>query len=223
MTRVSCVIPAFNAAETLAPVARSVRERLPDAVVVVVDDGSSDGTSAVALRCADVVVRHAVNRGKGAALRTGIARALSAGCDLVLTIDADGQHPAELVPALLEAAASAHVVVGARARRGTSMPLQRRVTNWLSSAALSALAGCSIPDSQSGFRVIRREVLERIEPMGDRYDFEAELLVRAAREGYRIASVRVPTVYSGASHFRPVRDSVSLIRTMVRLSRGRSP
>src|ERR1700728_3152560 len=112
--RVACVIPAYDAAHTLASVIRGLRAAVPDAVTIVVDDGSRDGTEAVAERWADVAVHLAHNRGKGAALRAGFAMALGTGATAILTIDADGQHDPACAPRLLAALHDADVVIGAR-------------------------------------------------------------------------------------------------------------
>lgn len=214
----ACVIPALDAAATVGAVLRRLRETMPGASLIVVDDGSLDGTAEAAVALADVVVRHSQNRGKGAALRSGIAAALEREISAVVTIDADGQHAPECVPALVRALGDADIAIGARRRLGSAMPPQRRLSNWLSSTVVSALAGQRVPDSQSGFRAFRRRVLETIQPVGERYDLETDLLVRAARAGFRVASVPVPTVYDGApSHFRPLRDTALLMQTMVRL------
>jgi glycosyltransferase involved in cell wall biosynthesis len=204
---VACVIPAYDAAATVGAVVAGVRRVLPHAALLVVDDGSTDGTAAAAERAGAVVERFPTNRGKGAALRTAFARALADGHDAVLTIDADGQHDPAYAPALLAALDAADVVVGVRARRRTSMPLHRRVSNAISSAAISYCAGCSLPDAQSGFRAIRASVLRSVHPLGDRYEFETDLLILAARAGFRIAGVPVPTIYGAPSHFRALADS----------------
>jgi len=214
----ACVIPAFDAAPTVAVVLARLRAAVPGATVIVVDDGSRDGTASAAVAGADVVVRHGANRGKGAALRSGIRAALERGAEVVVTLDADAQHPPEYVPALVESLRDADIAIGARQRAGTAMPPQRRLSNWMSSAVVSVLAGQRVEDSQSGFRAFRRSVLVDVEPLGDRFDLETDLLVRAARAGYRVASVPVPTVYAGTgSHFRPVRDTALLVQAMVRL------
>jgi glycosyltransferase involved in cell wall biosynthesis len=227
--RVACVIPALDAARTLAAVVRSVRQALEDAHrdvhgevhVVVVDDGSRDDTAAVAERCADRVVRFAVNRGKGAALRAGFRAAAAWGASAILTIDADGQHDPAYAPQLLAALAAADIAIGQRARRGTSMPWHRRVSNALSSAAVSACAGRVLSDSQSGYRALRAAALTRLRPVGDRYEYETDLLIQASRMGLRIACVPVPTIYGAPSHFRPVGDSARVLGTILRRAVGR--
>ena len=212
------VIPAFHAAGTLAGVVERVRRRVPAALIVVVDDGSADGTAAAAAAAGAVVLRHDGNLGKGRALATGLAAAVRAGADAVVTLDADGQHPPEAIPALLAPleAGAADLVVGARAREG-AMPLGRRVTNWLSSTLLSRALGFAVPDSQSGFRAMRREVADLVRPAGGRYEWETEFLFVAARRGFRIAAAAVPTVYQGAaSHFRYGSDTLALAAVFLR-------
>jgi glycosyltransferase involved in cell wall biosynthesis len=191
--------------------------------VVVVDDGSRDNTAAVARSCADHVVRFAVNRGKGAALRAGIRVACERAVPAILTIDADGQHDPRSAPQLLAALDDADLAVGVRTRRGSSMPLHRRVSNALSAAAVSMCAGCRIDDSQSGYRAFRPDPVAALTALGDRYEYETDLLIEAARAGLRIAWVQIPTIYGAPSHFRPLRDSARIVRTMLRQGIVRVP
>ena len=222
MSTVACVIPAFDAASTIEAVACGLRAALPDAMLIAVDDGSWDHTYDVAQGCCDRVVRLDVNHGKGAALRAGFAVALDAQAVHVITIDADGQHDPARAPELIAALEHADVVIGARARTPGTMPLGRRVTNALASAAVCAIVGIDVPDAQSGYRAIRREVLERVCATGDRYEYETEFLIEAVRAGFRIASVGVPTTYGAPSHFRAWDDSVRVVRAIWRHRAGRT-
>jgi glycosyltransferase involved in cell wall biosynthesis len=218
LDRVVAIVPAYDVAQSLADVLERLHATLPDARSIVVDDGSRDRTASVAREAGAHVIRHARNRGKGASLRTGIEAALAESPDVLLLLDGDGQHPPEVAPSLIAATNDADFVIGARARRRTPMPLQRRISNELSSRVVSRLARRPISDSQSGYRAIRADVMRAIRPRGNRYDLETDLLVRAARAGFRIAEVPIPTVYdSAASHFRPLRDTALLVRTMLRL------
>lgn len=219
---IACVVPALDAAPTLADVVHGLREALPRATVVVVDDGSADGTDRVARAVADETVRFARNRGKGAALRAGFAIALDRGCDVVLTVDADGQHDPGHAPALLDALDGAEVAIGARERQAGVMPLGRRITNRLSAAAVAHCIGQPVADAQSGFRAMRASVLADVAPRGDRYEFETEFLIMAARRGFRVTFVPIPTRYRSMvpSRFRPIRDSVRIVTTLYRFGRG---
>jgi glycosyltransferase involved in cell wall biosynthesis len=214
------VIPAYQAGATLASVIGGVRAQLPRAGIAVVNDGSTDDTARVAEQAGAAVISHAVNRGKGAALRSGIAHALETGVQTIVTMDADGQHDPVALPALIAELTHVDVVVGARTRAGSRMPPHRRFTNSASSAAVSHIAGMPITDAQSGFRAFSRAVAERVQPSGDGYEFETEFLVLAARAGFRISSVPVPTIYAAGSHFKLWRDGARVVRTIWSLRRG---
>lgn len=219
---VACVIPALNAAPTLGAVVRALRAALPGVLSIVVDDGSTDATRDVARNVADVPLHFDRNRGKGAALRAGFEVALSHGVDVVLTVDADGQHDPRYAAALVRALDGADLAIGARDNRAPSMPVGRRVTNRLSASAVSRCVGRPVADAQSGFRAACAAVIRDVKPRGDRYDFETEFLIMAARLDYRLAFVPIPTVYGGVvpSHFRPIRDSMRIIGTIWRAGRG---
>ena len=220
MSGIVCVIPALNAAEALPRVLDVLRLALPDASIVGVDDGSTDKTGAIMRATCERAIRFPVNLGKGAALRAGFDAALAMGAERILTIDADGQHDPSFAPHLVAALNEADLVVGARTRVGSRMPLHRRATNALSSAAMSAVARCDLPDAQSGYRAMRRSVLEAVRASGDRYDFEADFLIRAARQGFRVVSIPVPTIYGPSSYFREWRDSLRVVAAIWRHREG---
>ena len=211
--RVAVVIPAYQAAATIGEVVSQTLGVLPDANLIVVDDGSADGTGEAGRGKGTTVVTHPRNRGKGAALRTGLARARADGAEVIVTIDADGQHPAAEIPRLVQpiAAGAADLVLGARARNG-AMPVSRRLTNWLSASVASRIGRQAIRDAQTGFRAFTRALAERVQPAGDRYEFEANFLLEALRAGYRVTSVEVPTIYGAPSHFRYFGDTWRMVR-----------
>jgi glycosyltransferase involved in cell wall biosynthesis len=216
----ACVIPALDAERTVGAVVRGVRAAAPHLFLIGIDDGSRDGTRAALGEACDLVIGFDANRGKGAALRAGFAAALARDAAAVITIDADGQHDPAAIPALLDALLEADLVIGARERRGTSMPAGRRMTNALASAAIGAIAGAPVPDAQSGYRAVRRAVLESVAAFGDRYEFETEMLIEAARAGFRITAVPVATRYGAPSHFRSLRDSARVVRAIWRHRAG---
>lgn len=185
---------------------------------MVVDDGSTDETRAAA---GSVAIAHARNVGKGAALRDGIQAAIAQGAALLVTIDADGQHPPEEIPRLLQPLEQgrADLVLGAR-RRDRVMPMSRRVTNWLSATLASRIGGQPVRDAQTGFRAFTRALAERVRPVGDRYEYEANFLLDAMRAGCRIESVDVPTIYGPSSHFRAWYDTWLMARAFARHAIG---
>jgi glycosyltransferase involved in cell wall biosynthesis len=214
--RVAALVPAYQAAAVLGDVLARVRALAAAPEILVVDDGSRDATAEVARQHGVRVVGFAANRGKGAALLAGFRDLAS--FDAVITLDADGQHPPECIPAFVRAAEDgADVVLGVR-ERTPNMPPLRRFANVSSSAWSSVVSGRRIRDSQCGFRLFRRAVLERTPISGGRYEVETEMAVRAARLGFRFAEVTVPTVYGGESHLSLGRDVPRIAAVMLRLS-----
>jgi glycosyltransferase involved in cell wall biosynthesis len=220
--KVACVIPALNAAPTVGNVITGLRASLDSPFIIVIDDGSSDDTGAVARTDADATLRFRRNRGKGAALRAGFELALEQTADVVLTIDADGQHDPRVAPTLVEAVGGADLIIGARDRSVAAMPAGRRLTNRLSAAAVAKCIRREVADAQSGFRAMRAQVAGEVKPRGDRYEFETEFLILAAHAGYRIGFVPIPTIYGTqvGSHFRTVRDSARIVGTLWRFGVG---
>ncbi len=205
---VAAVIPAYNEEPHLREVVRGTRRQVDR--VYVVDDGSSDGTARVEAR----VIRHDRNRGKGAALRTGIRAALEEGADAVVTLDGDGQHDPKSIPRLLDSFAEADLVIGCRARCGP-MPLLRILSNGFSSVLVSIAARRRIVDVHSWLLVYRATRLAALEIRSRRFDVEVELVLKAARAGWRIVHVPVATLYGRErSKISPVVDSARFLRAV---------
>ncbi|MBN1503606.1 MAG: glycosyltransferase family 2 protein [Candidatus Eisenbacteria bacterium] len=220
--KVVAIVPAYMTGPGLLGVLEGAARALGKDNVLVVDDGSPDGFPADAGRLGYNVVRHDTNRGKGEALKTGFEWALSRGYSGVVTLDGDGQHDPGLIPDLLRRAESkgADIVVGSRRRDVGTMPVVRVVVNWFTSGVISRLAGQRIEDSQSGYRYISSRVLAAVRLEGSRYDLESEILVKAARKGFVIDSVPIPTVYGEVkSSIRPFKDAVCFWRMVLSLMR----
>ena len=213
MAGLAAVIPALNAAKTLGPVIAASREHV-DAIVVV-DDGSNDGTSDVAGAAGVNVVRHQKNHGKGAALKTGFRWCLERGYDAVLTLDADGQHLGSNIPKLVAAWKETHadLIIGGRSHLFEQMLPRRRVANRLSAAAIAWASGLKVSDSQSGFRIYSANLLRAITLHSNGFAMESEVLVRAGRRGLRVVTVPVDLGFVdglATSHYRPVLDSLRI-------------
>lgn len=205
------IVPAFNAEKTLTPVIKGLRESLPGASILGVNDGSTDGTGALLRYLCDGTIDFPENRGKGAALRAAFAAALETDCRAVLTIDSDGQHDPAFGPSIMKALDDFHIAIGTRDLSGEQVPRHRRVANFLSSAATRLVSGGAVRDSQSGYRGIRREVLPTVNAEGDRYEFETDFIIRAAHAGFTITNVPISTIYGSESYFREFRDAMLVI------------
>jgi glycosyltransferase involved in cell wall biosynthesis len=211
------VIPAKDAAATVGRVVADLKRAVPDIEIIVVDDGSTDATEEEAHAAGATVVRHPENRGKGAALQSGFDEALRRGAEAVLAMDADGQHDPGAAPLLLAGLEQADLVIGSRQGNRTGMPWIRRVTNDVTTWWVSRLAGRRIEDSQSGYRAARASVLRAVRPRSRRFEYESELVIGAARAGFRIIPVPVPTLYNApGSHIDPLADTLRFIRLVVR-------
>ena len=206
---VVALIPALNEAESIAQVVAEIQPYVMR--VVVVSDGSHDATSDLARGAGATVLDHDDTRGKGQAVRTGLAHILAMGdVDYVLILDGDRQHLPSEAPRLIEAARSsgADLVVGERQFRRDAMPASRYYANVVGSLALSSFMGSSLRDTQCGYRLFRAAMLRRLPLRSTGYDIETEMLVKVGRLGGRIVNVPVTAVYNGApSKLRPVRDT----------------
>ncbi len=216
----AAVIPCFNEAPGLATLVDQVHARVP--VVVVVDDGSEDGTAAEAERAGAVVLRHERNRGKGAALRTGLSAACQRGFAWALTLDGDGQHAPADIPAFFHCAeeTGAALVVGQRRFDATAMPRLRRLVNCWMSRQLSRRAGMRLPDSQCGFRLVQLAAWAALRLEAEHFEAESELLLACARAGHRIAFVPIQTLAkSRPSKIHPATDTLRWLRWWWRTGR----
>jgi glycosyltransferase involved in cell wall biosynthesis len=210
--RIVALIPGYNEGPRIGTVVRAALEYLP---VIVVDDGSSDDTAARAREVGATVVEQRPNQGKGAALRTGFRRAIAAGYDAVLTLDADGQHDPAEIPRFLEASAvepPPDLVIGRRNFR--AMPPIRRLSNELGGRAFSWAVGRPIPDNQSGYRLVSRRLMEATLASDEGgFEFEVEMITTCIRLGGMIAWVPIRTIYAGEpSHIEPWRHFREFLR-----------
>lgn len=215
------LIPAFQAEGTVGELVSRLRLLHPSVAILVVDDGSTDSTSARAAAAGAQVHRLETNSGKGTALATGLALLRERGFAFGLCLDADGQHLPEDAGKFLTAQVSARcgVVVGARRLHPDSMPFPRVCSNRLTTLLLEWQAHRRLWDSQCGYRMYRLEALEAAGvPRTGRFEWESEALVRIARSGFEVGKVDIATVYgSEASHIRPWRDTFRFARLWFRL------
>ena len=217
--KIAAIIPALNAQRTIAAVVVESRRHVEP--VLVIDDGSSDSTGEVAQAVGATVIRHDVNRGKGAALKTGFAWALERGFDAVITLDADGQHLASEIPAFIDAHRETHadLIIGGRAHLFEQMLPRRRMANRFSALCISIASGASITDSQSGFRLYSAHLLRTVKLRTDGFDMESEVIVRAGRRGMGIVTIPIELGFVNGiatSHYKPLKDTLRIAWTVVR-------
>ena len=216
-TKYCVIIPAYNAASYLDNLLLRLKKIVSAEDILVVDDGSIDDTFIIAERFEVGVIKHNRNLGKGAALRTAFNQMLKDDYEVAVTIDADLQHPPELIPEFIaKIEDGADIAVGNRMHNISAMPLERRVSNFLSTLATSILAGEKILDSQCGFRAIKRWVIQNAKLLCDKYQHESEMLIEAARMGAKIKFVNIPTIYNGnKSYFHPAIDTARFLSFLI--------
>jgi glycosyltransferase involved in cell wall biosynthesis len=209
--RTCALIPAFNEAPHIANVVERARSHVEE--VVVIDDGSGDGTAEIARAAGATCLQLSENCGKASALRAGIAYARQHNFTHVITLDGDGQHLPEDIPVMLRVAeeTGADLIIGARSFDRALMPGPRYYSNIIGSRLASGLVGQKIRDSQSGFRLFRLDKLDASKLRSRYYEFEMETLIKMARSGCSIAHAPIRMVYDDGharSKMKPVRDTV---------------
>jgi glycosyltransferase involved in cell wall biosynthesis len=194
MTRSVAVIPAHDEQETVASVVERARRHVD--VVLVVDDGSRDSTADRAHEAGAEILQLRPNRGKGGALRAGLARAVELGAEIVITLDADGEHDPDQLPKFLEAIENADVVLGARQvyRSGTRRALNQLALFWFQ------LLDPNIQDTICGYRAFRTAILPKLESAADGFAYEQEVVLLAVAAGLRLATVGITTDPRERSH-----------------------
>jgi len=199
-------VPAYQAEKTVGAVVEGLAPSVER--VVVVDDGSTDRTGAVAAAAGAEVLRLAENGGKGTALRAGLAKVLAGAATHVAFVDADGQHDPADLPRMLEAARGGDAfVIGSRMADLEAIPFYRFRTNEIGSEVLSRMAGHHVEDAQSGYRVVATDVLRRLDLNARGYIIETEILLKASPHVRRFRHVPIRAIYGGGSHYRPFRDT----------------
>ena len=219
MSRLCVLIPAYNAEATLEGVIEGVKKSLHD--IIVVDDGSSDSTSRIGREMGVTLLQHPGNRGKGRALRTGFTHVMENGYEAVITIDADGQHDAAEIPRFIRLyrKQSPDIIIGSRATQFNEMPWLRCFWNRLGAKAVSRLTKTLVSDSQSGYRLIRTDVLRDLKLTTSTYETEMELLIKACKKGYSVVNIAITGHAindTSTSHFRPVVDTFKICMLYLR-------
>jgi len=210
--KIAAIIPFFNERATINQVIQLTLNHV-DAVIAI-DDGSTDNSSeTIALTENITLIVNATNRGKGFALRKGLSYAVEKGFDKLITIDADMQHNPDEIPLLCSKLNDYPIVIGNRLNNLKDMPLQRKISNKITSYLLSIKTGQDILDSQSGFRAYSAEVIANVKTGEDGYEAESEILIKASQKGYRIGFENISTIYGDEiSKMNPVKSTIGFIK-----------
>ena len=218
MNNISVLIPSYNEARTIGQIVKEVKAQ--GLSVYVVDGGSSDNTAAIASDAGAIVIKHGKNMGKGASLREGFKYILKGRFDAVIIMDGDDQHEAGSIPDFVRRMeeARADMVIGNRMLDTGSMPYIRINTNRFMSYLLSKICGQSIPDTQCGYKLITRRVLENVTLNSSNFEIESELIVKAGRKGFKITSVPIRTIYQDEkSKINPVLDTLRFMAFILKM------
>lgn len=217
MIRPLMLVPAHNEARFIHGVVKALKALGHD--VVVIDDGSLDDTAAQAKAAGAIVVSTGRKSGKGNALRQGFAYALKENAKAVITLDGDGQHAPSDIAAFLNQyeQTKADVINGNRLNDPKGMPLIRLLTNKFMSAIISSICHQRIADTQCGFRLMTRAVLEQVTLECADFEIETELLIQASKKGFRIENVPIETIYGDeTSKIHPMRDTWRFIKYILK-------
>ncbi|GIW40569.1 MAG: glycosyl transferase [Candidatus Binatia bacterium] len=222
-TKVSIVLPAYNEERAIGGVLARIRAlRIPHSEVLVVDDGSTDGTARVAVEHGARVIRHPYNIGNGAAVKTGLRAARG---ELVVLMDGDGQHAPQDVPSLLEKAAEGYDMVVAARVRGSRAPWQRKLANWIYNRFASYVTQFPVRDLTSGFRVVRRRAALRfLGLLPNRFSYPTTLTLAFLRSGLSVHYLPVPHHERiGKSKIRPWEDGIRFLLIIAKIATLFSP
>lgn len=209
--KLCCIIPVYNSQGSIEEVVEGAKGLIDD--IIVIDDGSTDNTALLAKKAGAHVIKVSGNRGKGNVLRLAFRYAKASGYDAIITLDADLQHDPSEIPAFIEKYTSekSHIVSGNRLHDREKIPRIRYVPNWIGTRLFSRLIGQAVYDSQCGFRLYDRRIIDNIPIVRDGFDAESDILLRAGKRGYRIDFVPIKTIYpegrGSGSFYRPVRDT----------------
>lgn len=218
MKHICTIIPAYNVESTISKVIQGVSKFIKKENIVVIDDGSSDTTFEIAQKNGTVVLKNPTNKGKGFSLKKGYLHAIKNNYKAVICLDADLQHAPDDIPLFLETYKNSNVdcILGNRMFDVSSMPLDRQFSNQTTSLIISLLTGQRIRDSQSGYRLIKTDVLRKIKLVSNRYETESELLVKALKNKYKFAHVPIQTIYNDQpSHINRFIDTWRFVRVVV--------
>lgn len=201
MVKVVIVVPVFNESAVIYKVLKAIPKKISgvsEIDVIVINDGSTDNSQSEVKRAGFSTVDHAINRGLGAAIKTGMEYAKVKKADIMVTFDGDGQHePSDIERIILPIVQKkADLVIGSRFKKSKNIPLDRFFLNWFANLMTFLLYGVATTDSQSGLRALSKKAFGLMDFKGERMDFSSEILLEAKRNNLKIAEVPIQAIYS---------------------------
>ena len=227
MVKVIIVVPVFNESAVIYKVLKAIPKKINGVSkidVIVVNDGSTDKSQFEVERAGFSTVEHVINRGLGAAIKTGIAYARAKKADIMVTFDGDGQHNPSDIEKIISPIVQkkADLVIGSRFKKLKKAPLDRYFLNWFANFITLLLYGVATTDSQSGLRAFSKKALNLIDFKGERMDFSSEILLEAKRNNFKKAEVPIKAIYTEYSRKKGQKNSNAIptfARFLVRLLR----
>jgi len=205
------IIPAYNEGKRILSVINKAKKYTKN--IVVVDDGSSDNSYEVAKAANIIALKHIVNIGKGAALKTGCDYAVKAGAKILIVMDADGQHNPKDIPRFIGALKNKDIVFGARGSK--NMPLVMKLGNWFINNSTRLLYGTRLRDTQGGFRAFTKEAYKKIRWSSTDYSMESEMIANAGKHNLKYKEIEIKTVYSDKFKGTTVLDGTKIVLNML--------
>ncbi len=209
------IIPGHNEEKNIGQVIEKAKKLAAASRIVVVDDGSHDGTAAEAKKHGVIVIRHIINLGKGAALRTGSQYSLSKGAEALVFMDSDGQHDPEDIPRLLGALKDSSIVFTFRERKSENMPLVKKFGNTFIDMVMQLLFHINVKDSQCGYKAMRKEAYEKLQLMSNDYSIESEIAAKTGKYRLKFAQLPIKTIYADRYKGTTVFDGVKIVLKML--------
>jgi len=202
------VIPVYNETRIIKNIIKHIAQ-VGYANIIAVDDGSTDATPAAIKQTTAIYIHHRLNRGKGAAIKTGLAAAKQLGADIVVTMDSDGQHNPYDISHLVEPIirGESEVTLGIRTKNRMQMPWHKKIINAIADNVTYLTSGIRVHDSQSGFRAYSRRALEVINTRSDRYEFESEVIREIAYYQLSYKEVPITTIYTDYASRKPQKQN----------------
>jgi glycosyltransferase involved in cell wall biosynthesis len=206
------IVPAYNEGTRIKNVLSRLKKITKN--IIVIDDGSKDNTSNIVRSMKVSVLRHAINLGKGAALKTGCDYAVSQGAKVLVVIDSDGQHEPEDIPRFLSALKNRDIVFGYR-KLGESMPFVYRFGNWFINKVIRILYGMKLRDTQCGYRAFTKKAYEKIRWEASDYSMESEMIAHTGRHHLKYKEILIKTIYADRHKGTTVIDGVKIVLNLI--------